>query len=66
MNRALTIVLLLAFVVAPKSAYAFNSAEFGCRKALGAGVVKLVATTLKEQVRCHRARMIARSSARRP
>ena len=53
-----TLALLLALVVAPRLAYAFTSTEIGFRKLLRASVLKLAATVLKEQARCHRARMM--------
>lgn len=53
----LLVVLSFAVAALPRSADAFTPSEAACRKTLAAGVLKIAATIVKEEIKCHRGRM---------
>jgi len=53
----LVLVLSLAFAAMPRVAQALTPAEIVCRKTLATNVLKIASTIVKEQTKCHRARM---------
>jgi hypothetical protein len=58
MSRLFSVlVLLTVFAVDQAPANALSPGDAGCRKALGGSALKLTATVLKEQQRCHKLRM---------
>jgi hypothetical protein len=58
MSRLFSVlVLLTVFAVDHSPANALSPGDTGCRKALGGSALKLTATVLKEQQRCHKLRM---------
>ncbi len=58
MSRLFSVlVLLTVFAVDHAPANALSPGDAGCRKALGGSALKLAATVLKEQQRCHKLRM---------